>query len=125
MTSPVDSLMFWHPIYDRQLDADFFDWGNVARGSSADRRFRVRNASSQYTATDVVISMFEYGLPALSVAAQHFLSTDGLNFAASVDVGTLHPHATSAALVLRRVTAPDSDYGSLDMQLLAHATDWV
>ncbi len=125
MTSPVEALQFWHPIRDEALLDDYFNWGAVARGSSADRTFRIHNGSVHYTAQDIVINLAEFGTPTRSVAAQHFLSSDGWNFAASITVGDLKSSGTSTVLTLRRVTAPDADTGSGNVQMLAHATDWV
>jgi hypothetical protein len=125
MTAPVDALLFWHPVRDEPLAADYFEWGPVARGSSADRPFRLRNGSVHYTAEDIVVTMSEFGAPTRSVAAQHFLSTDGWNFSDSINAGSLKPSGTSNTLTLRRVTALDADLGVGDVQLRAEASDWV
>ncbi len=120
----VDILEFWQPYRDWVIDENYLPWGTVARNSSADKHFRVHNASLDYNATAVTVTVEEMGLaePTRSVAVQHLLSTDGRTFAATVTVGTLPPGGISGRLTLRRVTAPDADYGEGDFQLLAHAT---
>jgi hypothetical protein len=122
---PADRLMFWHPIRDEPVTEYYFVWGPVARSSSADREFRLRNVSYLYQAQQIAVTLYEFGAPARSIAAQHLLSTDGFAFTAAIDVGDLPPRATTGRLVLRRVTAPDADLGDGDIQLLAAAEEWV
>jgi hypothetical protein len=119
-----DALQFWEPYRDWPIDENYLPWGVVARGSSADKQFRVHNMSTDYTATAVTVSVQEMGLadPTRSVAAQHLLSADVRIFAAVVAVDTLPPGGVSDRLTLRRVVAPDADYGPGDFQILAHAT---
>lgn len=122
----ADTLEFWDPQADAKVKDDHFDWKVVAPGSSADKRFRVRNSSAEYTAVGVQVTLEHLGIydPALPVSVQHFLSVNGRLFTASVNVGTLAPRAISAPIILRRVTAPIADEGSGEFQLSAHATDW-
>lgn len=123
----VDVLEFYEPFRDRLVDENYLPWGVVAPGSSADKQFRIHNASDDYIAADITVSVQEMGLaePVLSVAAQHLLSSDGRTFTATVSVGTLPPGGISARLTLRRVTSPDADIGDGDFQLLAHPAQWL
>lgn len=120
----TDVLAFWHPTMNIPLDENYFDWGPVARGSSADRQFRLRNESYLYTAGGVVISITEIDPHTRSVAAQHYLSANGSGFTATLAAGDLAPRGITDVLTLRRVVATDADIGDGDFQLLAHATDW-
>jgi hypothetical protein len=119
-----DGLEFWEPYRDWPIDENYLPWGEVARGSSADKQFRVHNMSTDYTATAVVVSVQEMGLadPTRSVAAQHLLSADARTFTATLGLDTLPPGGVSDRLTLRRVVAPDADSGQGDFQILAHAT---
>ncbi len=127
MAESVDTLLFWHPRQDQRSPDDWFAWGTVARGSSADKIFRVKNASVRYTALGVVVSLQHLNLydPLIRVDHQHYLSLDGRSFAATVNVGDLPPGATSAVVILRRVTARDADEGPGEFQLSAQASDWT
>lgn len=125
MADVTDVLAFWHPTKALALDEHWFDWGVVVPGSSADRQFRLRNLSRQYTAKAVAVTVTELGAPARSVAAQHYLSTDGTTFAAALAVGDLLPGGVTGLLTLRRVVAADADEGDGDFQLYAHADDWA
>jgi hypothetical protein len=122
-----DTLDFWHPRQDRKVPDDWFEWGVVARGSSADKQFRVRNLSSHYTAVDVIVSLDQLGIhdPALEVDVQHLLSRDGRSYFATVNIGNLIPRAVSPLITLRRVTSRDADEGPGEFQLSAAATDWT
>lgn len=122
----TDTLDFWHPRQDRKIPDDWFDWGVVARGSSADKQFRVRNLSSVYTARDVVVSLHHLDLydPALPVHVQHLLTQDGRTWFASITIGDLIPRALSPMLTVRRVTAAVADEGPGEFQLSATPTEW-
>ena len=126
MTSNVDTLRFWHPRQDQRTPDDWFAWGTVARGSSADKIFRVKNASLRWTAVGVSVSLQHRGRydPTLRVDRQHFLSLNGRLFGATVTVGDLPPGATSPVIILRRVTSRSADAGLGEFQLSAQAFDW-
>ena len=123
----ADTLEFWHPQFNERLALDYFDWGRVVPGSSADRPFRLKNVSSTYTASDITVSVQEMntGGGSVSVAKQHYLSSDERFFSATVTVSGLAPQAVSDRLILRRVTSLDADPGEHDFQLLAHAATWL
>lgn len=126
MAELTDTLAFWHPTRDEALDETYFPWGVAVPASSADKQFRVRNLSYAYTALAVTVSLQEMGVyaPALPVAVQHYLSTDGTRFQSTASLGDLAPRATSARITLRRVTSPDADPGEGEFQLLAHPSGW-
>ncbi len=123
----TDTLVFWQPFRDLPLDENYLPWGTVAPGSSADKQLRVFNASYDYTATSILVSVQEMGLadPTRSVSAQHLLSTDGQHFTATVTLPVLAPRGVSVPVTLRRVVAPDADLGSGDFQILAHPVSWT
>lgn len=119
------TLIFWHPVDDEPITETFLPWGDVAPGSSADQRLRVRNASDDYTATAVIVAVGDPADPtATSAAGQHLVCADGNVFASAVDIGDLAPGATSDPIVLRRITAPDSAPGPAGFTLTATATSW-
>lgn len=72
--------------------------GDVARASSEDFMLRVHNDSDLYQAKDVTVSITG------DDAVQLWLSPDGDQFAASIDLGTIAPGGTSNVFWLRRVT---------------------
>ena len=119
-----DVLAFWHPTLNAPLDEHYFQWGHVARSSSADRQFRMRNQSFLYTAAGITVSVTEIVAATRSVAAQHYLSTNGSTFTAALSIGNLAPRGITEILTLRRVVALDADIGDGDFQLLAHADEW-
>jgi len=123
--TPADTLALWSATSNAELSTTFFDAGQVARGSSADLKFRVRNRSASYTATDVTVTVYDTGIAATpSVAAMHLLSTDGQSFAANVDLGDLAAGATSGTLTLRRTVPSDADLGDWTFAITATPTGW-
>lgn len=122
----ADTLAFWHGSLDVEATDELLQWGPVAPGSSDERELRVRNLSDSYWAAAVVVAVTgpDYpGAPA-SVAEQHWLSTDGDRFTASVALGDLGPRAISPVLTLRRVTPPDAAPGDGGFMVVATAADW-
>lgn len=122
----ADVLAFWHPTNDEALPATWFDWGTVARGSSDDTSFRIRNMSTLYDATDVTVSLLAFGVPGSPAAeTQHYLSTDQYVFTASVTLSDLAAATTSIRIWLRRVTPSTATTGGgFGFQIRALAASW-
>jgi hypothetical protein len=59
-----------------------------------------------------------------SVAAQHTLSDDGVNFSSSLNLGNLAADAISGVLTLRRTTPSNAAIGPWTARLLAQAASW-
>ena len=118
-------LAIWHPTQDQQIPGAWFDWGNVPRGSSADKQFRVKNMHGSLSAQNITL-----GLDALtdanpSTPAQHLISSDGSTFAGSATLGSLAPGAISGIYTLRRVTPTNAQLGLWTLRLTAEAQSWA
>lgn len=125
-TDADGGLVFWHPVDDAPIDESFLPWGQVAAGSSADTRVRVRNTSDDYTARDILVALGGPGDPdAGDASTDHLVSVDGDTFAATVNAGDLAPGQISAPVTLRRVTPPDAAAGPAGFTLTATATSWA
>lgn len=120
----IDRLVFWHPTLDQELPPAYLDWGNVPRGSTEDRTFRVKNLSATLTATDVVVSPDAPTDTTPSVAGQHVLSTDGVTFTGSIAVGDLPPGGISSVCTARRITPSDAALSLWTARLIADANSW-
>lgn len=120
-----DRLRIWHPTLDQEVGGAYFDWGNVPRGSSADRTFRVKNNSAALTANNIVLSMETPSDTSPSVGGQHTFSPDGSTFTATLNIGSLAPGAISSAVTLRRVTPSDATLSLWWTRIVAAATTWT
>jgi hypothetical protein len=121
-------LSIWHPTSDVRVPANWFDWGDSPRGSSADKTFRVKNLSGTQTANTVnvtteVLTDATGGAP--SVGGQHTLSTDATTFTASIAIGNLAPAAISGVLTIRRNTPSNAQLGAWAFRIAANATSWT
>ena len=108
----ADELVGWK--VDGNEPLSLIHWGLVAAGSSADRTFRVKNASTLYTAYDVVV---------IAESVDHYLSLDGRLFTASISLGDLRPSGISAVITVRRVTPSSATLGDIS-QLTLQPTSW-
>lgn len=124
-SSAGDRLELWHPTLDERLGASALDWGNVPRGSSADRTFRVKNVSTTLTASGITVSLEALTDTTPSVPGQHLLSYSGGAFAATAAVGNLAPGAISGVVALRRVVAANAGLGVWAARVIADATTWA
>lgn len=120
-----DRLRLWHPTLDQEIGGAYFDWGDVARSTSADRTFRVKNNSAALTANGIVVSLSALTDTTPSVPGQHLLSQDGVNFAATQNIGVLSPGAISPVLTLRRVTPSNAGLSLWWARVAAVATTWT
>lgn len=125
-TATVDRLALWHPTLDEPAPPAYFDWGNVARSSSADRDFRIKNLSPDLTAEDVVIfaDAITPGLP--SVASMHTFSDNaGATFLTSITVDSIAPGAISDVLTVRRVVPSNAQVSVWSARIAADVTTWT
>lgn len=120
-----DRLRLWHPSSDAEMLGPNFEFGNVARSTSADKTFRIKNNSATLTANDVVLSLGALTDTSPSVPGQYLLSQDGVNFAATQNIGNLAPGAISGVMTLRRVTPSNAVLGLWWARVLAVATSWT
>lgn len=109
----TDRLRLWHPTLDEPLDnpvpADgaYFDWGDTARGTTADRAFRIKNNSVTLTANDVDITMDALTNSSPSMPSQHTFS-DGGAFNSSLTIANIAPDSISSVITLRRAVTTTS-----------------
>ncbi len=122
----TDRLAFWHPTLDEELEPNYFDWGNVPRGSSADKSFRIKNVSSDLTANDVTIYMeaLTPGVP--SVAGMHTISENGgATFLSSVTLTELLPGDLSSVLIVRRTVPLNAQVSVWSARIAADVANWT
>jgi hypothetical protein len=118
-------LRMWHSTSDLELTGAALDWGDVSRGSSATRSFRVKNNSSTLTAGDVTVIVAAPTDTTPSVAGQHTFSLDGVNFSASLNLGSLAPGALSQVIYVKRVTPSNATLSLWTARIIADATTWT
>lgn len=117
-------LEFWHPTLDQRIDPAHLDWGDVARSSTADKTFRIKNLHATLTANDVRVAQEVLTDANPSVPAQ-FLISQGGSFLAQQTIGDLSPGATSGVLTLRRVTPSNAVLSLWWHRLFAEPTSWT
>lgn len=121
----LDRLVLWHPTLNQRVGAAYFDWGDVPRGSSGDKTFRVKNLSPTLTATSPRISLETLDDGSPSVPGYHTLSK-GAGFASQQNLANIGPGAISAeTCTLRRTTPSNAQLSLWDLRIQAEATTWV
>ena len=124
-----DTLRMWHPTLDEPLDdatsADgaYLDWGDVTRGTSADRSFRIKNNSSTLTANTITVSteVLTNTTPALESQITY---SDGGAFSPSLSIGNLAPGSLSSVVTVRKSTDISADLMVWAWRTVAEATSW-
>lgn len=117
-------LEIWHPTLDERVPPGYFDWGDVPRGSTEDRPFRVKNMSPTMTANSIRVYLDVLTDTAPSVPGQHLISQGG-SFLAQQNIGSLAPESVSAPLTMRRITASNATLSLWDFRLLAESQNWT
>lgn len=122
----LDRLAFWDPVSDVEVSPAHFDWGNVPRGSSADRSFRIKNMSEDLTAEDIAV-FFEALTPGSpSVAAMHTISDNGgSTFLTNISIAELAPEEISDVLIVRRVVPTNAQVSVWSARIAADVTTWT
>lgn len=121
LTESPDRLVLWHPTLDQPVGPAYFDWGNVPRGSTADRTFRVKNNSASLQANDITVTMEALTDTSPTVVGQHTFSEDGLSFGAILNIGNLAPGAISNVLTVRRITPSNATLSLWWTRIVAEA----
>lgn len=120
----LDRLVLWHPTLNQRVTPAYFDWGDVPRGSSADKTFRVKNLSAALTANAPRISLETLDDGSPSVPGYHTLSK-GSGFASQQTLANIAPGAISAeTCTLRRTVPTNAQLGLWDLRIQAEATSW-
>lgn len=118
-------LRLWHPTLDQEVTGSFFDWGDVTRGTTSQRDFRVKNNSATQTANSVMLTMEALTDTSPSNVGQHTFSLDGTTFTSSTIVGDLAPGAISPTVRLRRTTTTDAALSLWWTRIVASAASWA
>lgn len=125
----LDTLRIWHPTLDEPLDdnnsADgaYLDWGDVVRGTTGDRAFRIKNNSTTLTANSVNISTEVLTNTTPTLQSQITYSNGGA-FAASLNIGNLAPGAISSVITVRRTTSSSATLSVWAWRTIAEAGSW-
>lgn len=125
-TATKDRLVFWHPTSDVKLTPTYFDWGDVPRGTSEDRAFRIKNLSTNKIAKGTVLyieAMVNVNPPTQGM----FTLSDngGSTFVTSLTLPDLAPGATSSVLVCRRVIPTNALVSVWTVRMIADVNTWL
>jgi len=125
VSSPATRLALWHPTLDQEVTGAYFDWGDVPRGTSSSRTFRVKNMSSTQTANSIGLSMEALTDTTPTVVGQHSFSSDGLTFSSTLNIGSLAPSSISNVLTLKRITPSDAALSVWAARIVALPGSWT
>lgn len=118
-------LALWHPTEDEPLDGPYFDWGDVPRGSSDTRTFRVKNLSPDYEAFGVVVGVSHPTDATPTLSNQVLLSTPSSPTPeAQKSVGDIEASGFSPVVTLHRDIASDAQLSLWWSLISAVATEW-
>lgn len=120
LTENPDRLIFWEPVNDNATSGTYFDWGDLAQGTVSTKQFRIKNNSSTKTASSITLSS-----TAVTFAMTVELSTDGTNYASTINIGDLAPGTISSVLYVRRTVPAAEPLRPQALYLQASATTWV
>ncbi len=120
----ITRLAFWHPTLDAEVTGAYFDWGDVAQGSSAILPFRIKNTSVTNTANAIAVAPEAITDPTPSFSASLTLSDDGVTYAANVNIGTLAPDTISSVLYVKRSTPGSAALSVWAARLVALPGGW-
>lgn len=124
-TATDDRLVFWHPTSDVKMPTTHLDWGDVPRGTSEDRSFRIKNLSTNRIALGTVL-FFEGLVSASPPPVGMFLLSDnaGSTFQTTLDLPDLDPGEISDVLVVRRNIPTNALVSVWTVRLVADVTTW-
>lgn len=121
----ADKLQVVQTATDARVAPASFDFGNVPRGATNVRQFRIKNLSGALTANDIIVSFETLTDTTPSIDGQHTVSADQTTYAAQVNIGSLAPGVTSSVIDLRQVIASNAALGIWTGRVTAVAGSWT
>lgn len=120
-----DRLRLWHPTLDEEVSGAYFDWGDVARGSSATINFRVKNNSATLAAVGITVGVEHPTDASPSLTDQIRLSTaSSPTVEGQKNLGDLNPGEISEIVTLHRDLDPAAQLSLWWSLITAEATSW-
>lgn len=120
----VDRLAFWHPTLDQELGGAYLDWGDVKRGTTETRTFRIKNLSATKTANSPRVAMEALTDTTPAVVGQHQISIDNATWVSQYTGANLAPGAITGLYYVRRTTPLTAVLSIWNMRLFAESTTW-
>lgn len=125
-SATTERVAFWHPSLDVRFPSDGFDWGDVPRGTSADKVFRIKNLSSVLTTSEVDVYVEELNSISPSLAGMHSFSVDGgATFQARIALPSLAPGEITDPIIIRRVVPTDAQISTWSARVVADVYSWI
>lgn len=120
-----DRLEFWHPTLDQKIDVAHFDLGDVKRGATLVKQFRIKNLSTTLTANSIAVSASALTVGSPSHATMHTFSTDNNTYSSSINIGDLAPGVISGVLYDKFISSMTTPTGPWSGRLSAVAGSWT
>lgn len=124
-TATDDRLAFWHPTSDTKMPTTHLDWGDVPRGTTEDRSFRIKNLSDNRRAQGTVL-FFEGLVSVAPPTVGMFMLSDngGSTFQTDLELPDLEPGEISDVLVVRRTIPTTALVSVWTVRMVADVTTW-
>lgn len=121
-----DRLALWHPTLDQPLSASpaHLDFGDMQRGQTVTKQFRIKNLSPDLTASTVAVSLAAPTDADPSLLSQFMLSEDGSTYSAELTLPSIGPQSISAPLWVRSAVPADGQLGVWALRLTAAPANW-
>lgn len=120
-----ERIEFWHPTSDVVLPAGWLDYADFARGTTADKAFRIKNLSPDKTANAVLMQVEVLSDTTPPVVSQFTIGDPSSVFATTQTVPSLAPGAVSGVYTLRRVTPTTAQLSTWTARLDTNVASWT
>lgn len=121
----LNRLLFWNPTTDIELVTASLDFGDVARGATVTKQFRIKNNSTTLTANSIVISEDELTAPSPTIVSQTTFDNAGSGYAATQNIGNLAPGGISGIITQRIILSSTAQILPWRQRVMAVAGSWV
>lgn len=127
--APVRSerIAFYRADAGTELTGPELDMGDISRGSTYTKTFRVRNYAPVRAAVNTTISMNQLYPPtgSISAASQYLFSFDNINFSATLTIPVLYSGQYSDVIYMRKVTPSNATVGLWSARVETSVEYWV
>lgn len=124
--SQSDRLKIWSQDSDEPIDPAYFDMGDIPRGGSSVKGFRIKNVSDTLTATSIDVSAeaLTDGGAQTTVQAISFSDDDGESYGSAIQIGELEPGDISGVIYVKYEPTSSASLGAKFARILMEVGSW-
>ena len=120
-----DRIVFWHPTLNQEVSPSYFDFGDINRNTESIKQFRLKNASTNRSANNIILTIDTTNILTPDIADQFLLSSDNVQYTESLILDFLQYNGISNIFYIKKQPVLESAYGPYTLRIKTNPQVWV